>query len=295
LLGIVKKDGSGDATTYSLGRGNTYLSRFRHASEAEKATFVTEIRANAAAARVKGAVESAETIKKALTKMGMRQDEIMTYRLGGGNLWEACWELFDEHDKTAAREAIRRAALEVNKKGADLGQSEQARRGLIMGLGKYARIAYCLGHGQLYFDAWGDMTTTEKTEATALMLESAVASRGSHKVDAAEDRSLNAGYICASKMHESHRDHGDPAFFSHQFQYHVCGFALQMSERRVKGGWRHVCKMGPPKARPKASLTSTASVRWPTLHASTFFKICPECLTARRSRGICITCKCERN
>ena len=136
------------------------------------------------------------------------------------------------------------------------------------------------------------MTPIEKTEATAFMMESAITARGSGKIAAAEERSLNAGYICASKMHESHRDHGDPAFFFHQFKYHVCGCALQMSERRVPKGWQHVCKMGPPTARP--GLTSHTSVRWSTITPSTFFKICPEYMAARRSRGICIACKCER-
>ncbi len=59
----------------------------------------------------------------------------MTWLLGGGNLWEACWELFDEDEKTAARAEIRRAAQAERSKAGGLSQGEEARRGLIMGLG----------------------------------------------------------------------------------------------------------------------------------------------------------------
>ena len=51
LLGIVREDGSGDLSTYSLGRGSTYLKRFRHATEAQKEKWRTEIRAKALQAR----------------------------------------------------------------------------------------------------------------------------------------------------------------------------------------------------------------------------------------------------
>ncbi len=39
LLGLVRKDVSGDSSTFSLCRGSTYLKRFLNASEAQKATF----------------------------------------------------------------------------------------------------------------------------------------------------------------------------------------------------------------------------------------------------------------
>jgi hypothetical protein len=156
LLGIVKKDGSGDAGTYSLGRGSTYLNRFRHASEAEKATIVTEIRANAAAARVRGAVESKKTVKKSLRNMGMREDEIMTWRLGGGGLWEACWELFDKDEKVAAREEIRGEALAQRKKGAvESKKTIQGRLSeMVMTHGYDEGMTYRLGGGALWYECW---------------------------------------------------------------------------------------------------------------------------------------------
>jgi len=159
LLGLVKKDGSGDDGLYSLGRGSTYLKRFRNATEGKKERFRAEIRANAAAARVKGgkkgAIKSKETIQKRIRKMGMEDDEVMTDRLGGGNLWYACWELFDESDKIAAHQEIRRAELEAlslgRSLGGPLGRAEQAQRDFEMGLGKNAHILYVMGHGELYY------------------------------------------------------------------------------------------------------------------------------------------------
>jgi hypothetical protein len=51
----------------------------------------------------------------------------------------------------------------MHKRG--LGRAEQARRALIVGLGENA-LTYVLGHGDLYFDAWTEMTEGEQTAAT---------------------------------------------------------------------------------------------------------------------------------
>jgi hypothetical protein len=129
-------------------------------------------------------------------------------------------------------------------------------------------MKYTLGHGDLYFDAWTDMTAIEQTAATELMLQSAATARGSGSAAAAEERSLNADYICAAKMHESHHNHGQIAFFSHQFQYYVCGTPLQIEKIRGKNAWQHRCPKGPP------STTVGADARkWPRSTASTYFKI----------------------
>jgi len=72
LLGLFKDDGSPDVCVYSLGKGNTYLKRFRAGTEDQKKIWRTEIRAASAVARVrggkkggkKGALKSEETVKK---------------------------------------------------------------------------------------------------------------------------------------------------------------------------------------------------------------------------------------
>ena len=87
----MKPDGSADVAVYSLGKGNTYLKRFRRATESQKDKGRVEIRAAAAEARVRGALESEKVVKKRLDKMGMHEEEVMTYRLGGGPLWYSCW------------------------------------------------------------------------------------------------------------------------------------------------------------------------------------------------------------
>jgi len=90
------------------------------------------------------------------------------------------------------------------------------------------------------------MSEEEQVAVTAFMRESASAVMGSGSTNAAGERSLNAGYICAAKMHESHQHFGQVAFFSDEFQYHVCGATLQIERRQAKDGRRHRCKMGPP-------------------------------------------------
>ena len=75
LLGLFKADGSADVFVYSFGKGNTYLKRFRAATEEQKTKFRSEIRAQAA--RVKGE----KSVKKRLATMGMTDDGVMTYRL----------------------------------------------------------------------------------------------------------------------------------------------------------------------------------------------------------------------
>ena len=86
----------------------------------------------------KGAFKSEKSVKKRLATMGMTDDGVMTYRLGGGGLWYSCWELLDEDEKAEARGTMRREALDADS----LGKSEQAKRALEMGLGPKAHMTY---------------------------------------------------------------------------------------------------------------------------------------------------------
>ena len=86
---------------------------------------------------------------KDIAKMGMGEDEVMTYRLGGGPLWYSFWELLEDEEKIEARAAMRRA----KKEGADLGQAESTERAVKMDLGPGGDTLYRLGHGDTYYVA----------------------------------------------------------------------------------------------------------------------------------------------
>jgi hypothetical protein len=51
--------------------------------------------------------------------MGLGEDEVMTYRLAGGPLWNSCWQLLDDEEKVEVRATMRREALAACKKGAE--------------------------------------------------------------------------------------------------------------------------------------------------------------------------------
>jgi hypothetical protein len=110
--------------------------------------------------------------------MGLGEDEVMTYRLAGGPLWNSCWQLLDEEEKVEVRATMRREALAackkgaeeslevearatmreealaVKEKGADVSKAEVTERAAKMGLGPNGRLLYTFGHGNLYYPVW---------------------------------------------------------------------------------------------------------------------------------------------
>ena len=126
-----------------------------------------------AAARVrggkKGALESEKVVKKRLAKMGMGEDEVMTYRLGGGALWYSCWELLEDAEKIEARGTMTREALASRKKGALESEKVVKKRLEKMGMGEDDVMTYRLGGGPLWYSCWELLEDEEKIEARAAM------------------------------------------------------------------------------------------------------------------------------
>jgi hypothetical protein len=351
VLGLFKRDGTPDATTFSLGSGNKYLTRFATATAAEKEKFRTEIRAKALAVRKRGAVESEKVVKRRLVKMELAETEVMTYRLGKGKLWYNCWEMLTTEEKAAARALMRLEALAARKRGAidsakvvkkrlvemeladtdsevmnyrlgggsawyvfweiltteekaaawalvrleaqkiredtsKLNVAEQAERVVEMGLPQ--SVLYGLGQCNVYYYVWTLLTVREKEEAREQILHVIAVTRASGSINTARDTSLDAPCICAAKMHPTHELFSHPAFHSITFGYAVCGAPLDMSKRSQKDWGRHACKMGPPLA-----TRGHGRCKWPRLLPVMFLHVCPVCLIANRSRGICTDCRSE--
>ena len=150
-----------------------------------------------------------------------------------------------------------------------------------MGLGPKAHMTYAMGHGRLYYPIWHLLSKAEKDVAVDVMRARAHATMGSGKRNTGEKMSLAAAYICASKMHADHEFFGDLAFFSQEFGHPVCGAALQIERRTMKGGWIHRCKLGPPLTTAERG----GKHKWSTQTPKIVFRVCALCQAYERARG----------
>ncbi len=167
--------------------------------------------------------------------MGMGEDEAMTYRLGGGPLWYACWTLLDDSKKVEARGTMRRVTQDYS----DWGLKEMKKRAAKMVLGPNGHQLYKLGHGRMYYAIWDILTDVEQDEARLKMKATVFACIGGGSLTTAENASLEAQYICAEKMNAVHELFIHPAFYSHRLHHAVCGAPFAILKRREKDGWRH--------------------------------------------------------
>ena len=124
----------------------------------------------ALAVRKKGAVESQKVVEKRLEEMGLRGDEVMTYRLGGGPLWYSCWVLLDEGEKQEARARMRGEARAACKKSGGEGTPTSTQRAQEMGLGENEMMLYTMGSGAMYYDIW-DLLDDGEQETLRLQMQ----------------------------------------------------------------------------------------------------------------------------
>jgi hypothetical protein len=131
------------------------------------------MRAEALAARKRGAVESKNVVKKRLEEMLLEETEVMVYRLGGGSTWYEFWELLTTEQKREGRALMRAEALAACKRGAVESKNTVKQRLEEMLLEETEGMVYRLGGGSTWYEFWGLLTTEQKRECRALMREEA--------------------------------------------------------------------------------------------------------------------------
>jgi hypothetical protein len=292
LLEMELADTDSEVMNYRLGGGSAWYVFWEILSTEEKAAAWALVRLEALVARKTGAIDSAKVVKKRLVEMELADtdSEVMNYRLGGGSAWYVFWEILTTEEKAAAWALVRLEAQKIREDTLKLNVAEQAERVVEMGLPQ--SVLYGLGQCNVYYYVWTLLTVREKEEARAQILHVIAVTRASGSINTARDTSLDAPYICAAKMHPTHELFSHRAFHSHTFGYAVCGAPLDMSKRAQKAGWRHACKVGPPLATSGAN-RNKCKKKWPRLLPAMFFRVCPVCLIANRSQGICTDCKSE--
>jgi hypothetical protein len=292
LVEMELPDTDSEVMNYRLGGGSAWYVFWGILTVQEKDAAWALVCLEALAARKRGAVESANVVKQRLVEMELpdTDSEAMTYRLGGGSAWYVFWGILTTEEKDAAWSVVRLEAQKIREDTSKLNVAEQAKRVVEMGLPQ--SVLYGLGQCNVYYYVWTLLTVREKEESRAQILDVIVETRASGSISTARDTSLDAPYICAAKMHPTHELFSHRAFHSHTFGYAVCGAPLDMSKRAQKAGWRHACKVGPPLATSGAN-RNKCKKKWPRLLPAMFFRVCPVCLIANRSQGICTDCKSE--
>jgi hypothetical protein len=90
--------GEDGVMSWRLDGGSLWDTCWELFDEIDKIEARQEIRRTVLEARKKDVVESEKNVKERLRTMGMGEDEVMSWRLGGGDLWWSYWELFDESE-----------------------------------------------------------------------------------------------------------------------------------------------------------------------------------------------------
>jgi hypothetical protein len=165
--------------------------------------------------------------------MGMGEDEVMTYRLGGGPLWYSCWTLLDDREKVDARATMTQAC----PKSRDLGVTEMMKRVAKMVLGPNGLHLYKFGHGSMYYDIWDILTDVEQVEARLQMKAIAFTTNAAGSLSKAENASLAAQYICAENMNADHELFIHPAFYSHRLHHAVSVWCTGRYIEKTRAGW----------------------------------------------------------
>ena len=99
----LEKMGMDEVMTYRLGDGPMWYSVWELLEDEEKIETRRTMTRVGSGSHKKGSLETEKVVKKRLDKMGMDEDKVMTYRMGGDPLWYSVWELLEVEEKIEAR------------------------------------------------------------------------------------------------------------------------------------------------------------------------------------------------
>ena len=207
----------------------------------------------------------------------------VTYRLGGGALWNSSWEFLEDEEKIEVRTTMHRETLVVSQKGRDLCKAELTKCATKMGLGPGGNALYIFGHGNTYYDIWDTLSDPEQHETRLKMQAISFTTCWAGSITTTESVSIGAQYICAAEMHTDHELFLHRVFFSHHLGHVVCSAQFDIEKRRVNHGWRHACKSGQQNL---SEDRDASKERVPTKEGKFFFHVCESCQSTKRTEGI---------